>query len=73
MLTEVIICEDCVHFKPFHCDIWDRCVGTHDYCSNGRPKNINADDWKAKTLKESVDRVRKEFNDCEQSYLQSAT
>ena len=54
MLVDVTICEDCVHYKPFHCEIWDRCVGLHDFCSNGRTKDIDVDTWKCNQIKEMV-------------------
>lgn len=49
---EIVYCKDCVHFRSSHCEIWDRVVGTHDFCSNGRTKGTSADAWKA-------DRIRK--------------
>lgn len=53
-----MLCKDCVHFSPYHCEIWDRVVGIHDYCSNGRKKDADPNQWRADKLKRAVGKIR---------------
>lgn len=58
MLVDVTICKDCVHYKPFRCEIWDRCVGSRDFCSNGRTKDVDADTWKYNQIKDALQKAK---------------